>query len=203
MAIEVVCQGCQKRYRLKEELAGRRMRCSVCKGAIEVPALVEDDSLADDEQSSVAPGGRVAGRTSRDYTHNSCGESTTVDGPEFSALADPLARMVSTYCSHCEEAFPLDQFVWSDTQERITDYYRRYQNMGTPFQSFVASRTGMFALAAVPFVLGVLAYFIIGNQWCIPGGLLLGLIVIVLHVVTIGPAILRQVVGTSDPRELN
>jgi hypothetical protein len=203
MAIEVSCRGCQKRYRLKDELAGRRMRCSVCKGVLEVPALVEDDSFEDDEQSSVAIGGRVAGRTSRDYTHNSCGESTTVDGPEFSALADPLARMVATYCSHCEVAFPLDQFVWSDTQERITDYYRRYQSMGTPFQNFMASRAGMFWLATVPFGLGLLAYFILGNQWFIPGGLLLGLIVIVLHVTMIGPAILRQVVGTSDPRELN
>jgi hypothetical protein len=31
----------------------------------------------------------------------------------------------------------------------------------------------------------------------------MGLIVIALHTVLLGPIILKQVVGTSDPRELN
>ncbi|MFM7056847.1 MAG: hypothetical protein ACKO2P_07975 [Planctomycetota bacterium] len=126
-----------------------------------------------------------------------------MNGPEFLALADPLVKMVSTYCAHCEQLFPLDQFVWSDTQETITDYYKRYQQLGTPAQNFLASRAGLYSIAAVPVALGMIACVVLQNLWCIPAGLLGSPILIVLHVLFIGPAILRRVVGTSDPRELN
>jgi len=40
MAIEVVCPnpGCAKAYRLKDEMAGKKVRCRQCQSAIEVPA---------------------------------------------------------------------------------------------------------------------------------------------------------------------
>jgi hypothetical protein len=75
--------------------------------------------------------------------------------------------------------------------------------MGAAWQNLLVSRTGMYLLAAVPFLLGVLGFLVVKNRWCIPAGLLMGLIVIALHTVLLGPIILKQVVGTSDPRELN
>ncbi|MEY3176226.1 MAG: hypothetical protein RLZZ436_4140 [Planctomycetota bacterium] len=202
MAIEAICQGCEKQYRLKDEYAGKKIRCPDCRGLIEVPADSDDAGFDSDAESPVPVGGRVAGRTERDYTHLRCSQSTTVDGPEFRALADPLAGMVATWCSNCEQNFPLDQFVWSDTQEKVTDYYKRYQNMGTPPQNFMASRSGMYGLGTVPFLCGLIGFFVWKNQWFIPSGLLISLIIMFLHTIFLAPSILRLVVGTSDAREL-
>ena len=38
MAIEVSCPGCLKAYRLKEELAGKTVRCPACQEVMKVPA---------------------------------------------------------------------------------------------------------------------------------------------------------------------
>jgi hypothetical protein len=203
MAIEVSCPGCLKAYRLKEELAGKTVRCPACQEVMKVPTPSNGEAWDDLTPQAMRKDGRTLGRKQRDYTHLSCGGSTTVDGPEFQALADPLAGMVATYCATCDEAFPIEQFVWTDTQEKISDYYDRYQNMGAAWQNLLVSRTGMYLLAAVPFLLGVLGFLVVKNRWCIPAGLLMGLIVIALHTVLLGPIILKQVVGTSDPRELN
>src|SRR6266568_6706678 len=37
MSIEIYCQNCQKRYRVKAELAGKRVRCANCGNAVTVP----------------------------------------------------------------------------------------------------------------------------------------------------------------------
>ena len=60
----------------------------------------------------------------------------------------------------------------------------------------------MFALAAVPFVLAMIAFVIFRNNWLILAGVLSVVLVIVLHTVALGPIVLKQVVGTSDAREL-
>lgn len=194
----VSCQGCGKSYRIEDEHAGRRMRCPSCQGFIDVPGGASGLSAR-----STGPTGRTPGRKQRDYTHLSCGESTTIDGPEFKAVSDPLAGMVATYCSNCEAMFPIDQFAWADTQEPISRYYDRYRSMGTPLQNFLVSRAGIYALAALPFAIGVIGFLVVGNQWCIPAGLLAAIVVIGAHTVYLGPRILQQIVGTADPRELD
>ena len=208
MSIEVTCQACRKTYRVKEDVSGKRIRCPSCKEIVVVPVLVQEFYVDDSIQASVVPSGpkgpsgRVPDRKQRDYTHLRCGAATTIDGPEFQALADPLAQMVATYCAGCEEVFPIDQFAWSDTGEKISDYYLRYQQLGSPLQNFLVSRTGMFALAAVPFVLAMIAFVIFRNNWLILAGVFSVVLVIVLHTVALGPIVLKQVVGTSDAREL-
>src|SRR5690606_14297700 len=64
--------------------------------------------------------------TSRVYIHQRCGQPTEVSGPEFIALADPLAEMEWTLCSNCQENDSVDQFVWADTGEPISVYYQRH-----------------------------------------------------------------------------
>lgn len=118
-------------------------------------------------------------------------------------MADPLAGMVATVCSNCQAVFPIEQFAWTDTQEPIPRYYDRYRSMGTPLQNVLASRGGMYALAAVPFAIGVTGFFLLRNQWCIPAGLLAAIVVIAVHTVYLGPRILQGIVGTADPRELD
>jgi len=216
MPIEVSCQSCQKTFRVKDEYSGKKIRCPSCKGIVDVPFLVAEMESIDVEETSVAtrqirlptnqapapPSGRVPGRKQRDYIHLRCGASTTIDGPEFRAMADPLAGMVATYCAQCGDVFSIDQFVWSDTREAISDYYLRYQSMGSPFQNFLASRTGMYVLAAIPFAIAMIGFLIWRNNWFIFTGLLLAIITIALHTVFLGPAILKQILGTGDAREL-
>jgi len=138
---------------------------------------------------------------SRDYVHAQCSGVTTIDGPEFQALADPLTRMTSTYCSECDAVFPIDEFAWDDTQERISDYYARYQQQASGLQKFLASRTGMFTISSIVFFLGLASCIVLGIFGLIVA--IAGAIVsIVVHVMSIGPMILRQVLGTNDPTRL-
>jgi hypothetical protein len=55
----------------------------------------------------------------RDYTHNTCGAMTTMSRP----LAETYARdpyfYSGTFCATCRAHFPLDQFVWTGTQEEV------------------------------------------------------------------------------------
>ena len=50
MAIETQCPGCRKRYRVKDELAGRKIKCKQCGKPIKVedPLAMQDDEWAGD-----------------------------------------------------------------------------------------------------------------------------------------------------------
>lgn len=144
-------------------------------------------------------------RTSREYIHRKCRGTTEIDGPEFSALADPLANMVGTYCAECEEFFPIGEFAWADTKERISDYYKRYQQQASPSQRFLASRRGMFVMSGIAGAAGLLIG-ILGLKMPVIGVVLAVVAVVAmlaLHTLMIGPMILKQVLGTSDPRQLD
>lgn len=140
-------------------------------------------------------------QTSRDYVHTPCGGVTTIDGPEFQALADPLTKMTATYCSECDDAFPIEEFAWDDTQERISDYYSRYQQQASDLQKFLASRAGMFTISGLAFLIGLASCLVLGVYGLI-AAVAAPIFTIVLHVMLIGPMILRQVLGTNDPTQL-
>lgn len=71
-------------------------------------------------------------RTSREYVHHKCKTVTVIEGPEFAALADPLANMTGTYCAECDDAFPITEFAWADTGERISDTTNAIDNRPRP-----------------------------------------------------------------------
>lgn len=48
MAISVQCPGCGRDYRVKDELAGKKIRCKDCETAIIIPTSDEDDDFADE-----------------------------------------------------------------------------------------------------------------------------------------------------------
>ncbi len=149
-------------------------------------------------------------RDSRDYIHNQCRETTTIEGPEFEALADPLANMTGTYCAECEDMFPIHEFFWADTKERISDYYERYQKQASGAQRFMASRSGMFSLAGLMLLVGLVLAIVIGKSSGVGVGVAVGSVVglggaigaVIVHSTVIGPMILKQVCGVSDPRML-
>ena len=50
MAIQVVCRSCESTYNLKEEYAGRKVRCPKCQGVLEVPeAESRDEAYPSDD----------------------------------------------------------------------------------------------------------------------------------------------------------
>lgn len=53
------------------------------------------------------------------YTHKTCGTETTMNR----ALAETYARAPKfysgTFCVHCREHFPLEQFVWAGTGDQV------------------------------------------------------------------------------------
>lgn len=57
MAIETQCPKCRKRYRVKDELAGRKIKCKQCGGPIkvEVPQAVPDDEWGDEGYDEEIP----------------------------------------------------------------------------------------------------------------------------------------------------
>ncbi|MDX1968531.1 MAG: CocE/NonD family hydrolase [Planctomycetaceae bacterium] len=55
MALEVECPNCGHPYKVKDELAGRKMRCRECSAVISVPAADDDFDLADEELVEEAP----------------------------------------------------------------------------------------------------------------------------------------------------
>jgi len=57
MSIEIHCQSCQKRYRVKAELAGKKVRCANCGNAVTVPgnAGPNGDAPLDDQFMSEIP----------------------------------------------------------------------------------------------------------------------------------------------------
>ncbi len=64
-------------------------------------------------------------RNSREYKHVRCGPQRR-SRSRIQLHGKPLAYMKRTYCCECEDMFDINEYSWSDTNERLTDYYNRY-----------------------------------------------------------------------------
>lgn len=147
---------------------------------------------------------------SRTYRHIRCKSATQVFGPEYTALSDPLLGMVRTYCAECDELFPLDQFVWEDSRERISDFYARHAAKVSPLGRLFGSRNGLFTVAGLGALLGLLSGLLIGSiaGWLMGAiviliGLIVGTIVgVMVSEYVIRPAIAKHWLGVTDMRML-
>lgn len=102
---------------------------------------------------------------SRSYRHVKCGEETVVSGQSFETVSNPMSSMEQTYCSSCEQMFPIAEFVWSDTEETIADYYARHSEQATPTQRFLCSKKFMCAvIGTVSVLLAIGAFLLLGGQ---------------------------------------
>ncbi len=143
----------------------------------------------------------------RSYTHKRCGEPTALTGVYLLALCDPFSATVGTYCSGCHEHFPLKQFTWDDTGERISAARRRHAAEASTWTRFLLGG-GWLALLALGAALGFGAGFGFGRlvggfSW--PLGLVGGLFGLFAGLLTLGaliPVLLRGSFGVSDWREL-
>ncbi|MGB7342693.1 MAG: hypothetical protein WBD20_00620 [Pirellulaceae bacterium] len=149
-------------------------------------------------------------RESRCYTHAKCKVETEVSGGEFRAMADPLAEMNRTFCGECEDMFPLEEFVWSDTKEPILAYYERHGRKASDNDRLFCSNKGLLALGGAGLFIG----FILGTAVCVTVGGLTGIFIaafmalvgavagVIVRETVVAPKILQRVCGTSDPRDL-
>ena len=147
---------------------------------------------------------------SRTYKHTKCGQETVVSGESFSVVSNPLSDMTRTWCSPCNSFFPVSEYEWADTGERIVDYYTRHSTKATAFHRFLCSKT--FLIASV--ILGLLVGATVGYAVVRNGGLgqkilvsgFLGFVGVFLaaavNVSVISKAIVKRVCGVADTRTL-
>lgn len=146
---------------------------------------------------------------SRVYKHLQCGTDTVVSGDAFEVASNPLSDMTRTWCTQCNAFFPISDYQWSDTGEKISDYYARHSAKATALERFVCSKKFMIVCAVIGFILGAVAgYFLVRNRqlWLqiviVPfvGGLgVFGALAIYL---ALGKPIAKRVCGVSDTRLL-
>lgn len=147
---------------------------------------------------------------SRTYRHQKCNGETVVSGQAFEALSDPLSDMSRTWCSTCNAFFPLSDYAWADTGERITDYYSRHSARASGVERFLCSRAFLVISAVIGFLVGAIAGFIgfRNSGWTVM--LFMTVFVGVIGVVVfasvkeflLGKLIVRRVCGVRDTRML-
>ena len=147
---------------------------------------------------------------SRVYRHTACGTDTVVGGEAFSVASNPLADMTRTWCTACNAFFPVSEYEWTDTGEKIVDYYARHSAKATAVDRFLCSK--VFLIVSV--VLGAIVGIVIGYALARNGGwgqrlLVAGLLAFVgvfaaaaLNVSVISKVIVKRVCGVSDTRTL-
>src|SRR5215218_3038660 len=84
MPITLGCPSCGKRFRARDESAGKRVKCPFCQAAVPVPTSDEARSAgAPTETVPAAPPAPVPAATPDEW-----GTSDPAPGPAFSLLAD-------------------------------------------------------------------------------------------------------------------
>lgn len=146
----------------------------------------------------------------RAYLHEACSSETIVSGEAFEVLSDPLSDIERTWCETCVDYYPLSDFAWSDTGERITDYYARHSAGATELQRFLCSRLCLLITVTIGLLLGIILAYIgfrdDGFQALLLTAFTLGVIGAIvfgsIKEFVIAPAIVRKVCGVNDTRML-
>lgn len=147
---------------------------------------------------------------SRAYRHVTCGNETVVGGQPFEVVSNPMSSMEQTQCSSCDGMFPISDFEWSDTGEKISDYYARHSQSATDLQRFLCSKRFMVAIIVACIIateIGV--YLLLANQgtfvliFCLVGGLMIGAMIgMAVFISGFANPIKSKVCGVSDTRTL-
>ena len=147
---------------------------------------------------------------SRVYRHIKCGAETVVSDEAFSVVSNPLADMTRTWCTPCNAFFPVSEYEWADTGEKIVDYYSRHSTKATAVDRFLCSKTFLLVSVVLFALAGIAAgYFITRNggwgQRLLVSGILAFIGVFAaaaLNVSVISKAIVKRVCGVADTRTL-
>ncbi|HEV8002145.1 MAG TPA: hypothetical protein VGP63_19810 [Planctomycetaceae bacterium] len=147
---------------------------------------------------------------SRSYLHAKCSTETVVGGTAFENVSNPMSSVTRTWCSQCGAYFPMSDYAWSDTGEKISDYYARHSKKATDLQHFLCSKKVMIALWIIGFISAAIgAYFLFEQRplgaklVLVPIGGAIGVaIASVVFVEGLANPIRRNVCGVKDTRLL-
>lgn len=121
-----------------------------------------------------------------EYVHQSCDGVTRIDGDDFQGLCDPMSLWLGvlpqkTRCTHCGEARPLHEFVWSESKESLAAYRQRLRKT-IP----LVGRVSVYGIRVLLLIGLPVAGFLLGWHWgnliLALGGVLVGAFLAVLAV---------------------
>jgi len=130
----------------------------------------------------------------------------------FVDLSDPLSATTHTWCNPCNNFFPLSEFEWTDTGEKISDYYERHSSKASSMERLLYGNKFLRVVMVAAFIgCGVLAFVALSNMnmgrvtalvgaivGAIVGAGLTGAVI----VYGLQSFIMRRVCGVSDTRLL-
>ncbi|MEW4527052.1 hypothetical protein [Maioricimonas sp. JC845] len=146
----------------------------------------------------------------RAYRHVTCGNETLVGGQSFEVVSNPMSSMEQTMCSACNAMFPIAEFEWADTGEKISDYYTRHSQNATDMQRFLCSKKFMVAVILLFVILTEIGIYLLMSDeetavlaFCLVGGLMIGGIIgMSVFISGFADPIKKKVCGVSDTRLL-
>lgn len=147
--------------------------------------------------------------SSRAYRHVQCSTETVISGQAFEVASNPLSDMTRTWCVKCDAFFPVSDYEWSDTGEKISEYYARHSARATPLQRFLCSKMFMVICAITGLIVGASAGgLLFRNQGlglkiamaAFIGGL--GVFGACAIYIELGKVIVKRVCGVGDTRVL-
>lgn len=146
---------------------------------------------------------------SRVYRHDKCSADTVISGQSFEVASNPLSDMTRTWCTTCNGFYPVSEYAWSDTGEKITDYYARHSANATPLQRFMCSKKFLIVCAVIGLALGSVAgFYLFRNQaqgiriFLTLFSACVGVFVGAAANIELGKVIAKRVCGVSDTRIL-
>lgn len=150
---DIQCQQCKTILEITPDLIGQQLICPSCSWQFIIPAkrtaqpvlgnanlynpmtngrsdvAVPHSNLGSRPSSDLSTSRKLRcepiPRSSRWYVHQKCGAETGVEGDDYERMANPLNFISRTYCTQCQSVFGVEEFVWKDTREKISDYNAR------------------------------------------------------------------------------
>ena len=151
-------------------------------------------------------GGKIP--NSREYVHQTCGETTTISNgasdQDFTNLSNPFAPVGATFCSGCGSHFPLGEFTWADTGEGVQKFRERHRaelsGKASPFDRFLISPAGClsFLLGGAALGAGIGFVAVVGPIWGAVTGAVVGAVVVQVLLV---PQAMRRVLAEAGVRD--
>ncbi len=145
----------------------------------------------------------------RGYTHRACGESTSLSGTYLLALCNPFSATVGTFCAECDDHFPLKEFTWDDTGERLSAARRRHAALAPAWVRGLLRPAGCLSFVVLCGLAAAGPGYAVGRllgapPWVFPVVAGLGGAAVSLFVLggVLAPAITRRYYGLDDWREL-
>ena len=217
---QIRCPQCKKAIKLRAEFYGRKLKCGCGKimRIPEKPANMEAEVIdAEIVMPTPTPtsipspinDSSLQTDTSRTYRHYACGQHTAVSGFDHIYVTHIFSHPEETYCSTCEAAFPVDDFCWANTGEKLRDYYQRYQSLYSDSEKFMIGGLLALIVTIVAVLIGGIIGLLIGISFGLPIAIVLAIVFAILSgVITFKvfsyqeAKINKRIIGTTDYHQL-